>query len=210
MITTYRNVWKERAGCLNLIVFLWLLLFCRYSVVCDCGISWPYSLFNWKHITYASIIRQWKGMSVHIWMYKQKSGCFCLFDLTFYIQVSNFSVILGRVFLGWSSTKLRIKCLAQGHKAVLTVRLKPTIPRSWVKHSTTEPLRSHYNSYIFPWNWDNLVSKGDSCESLEPPLDSPLKWMLYTSQYKCCKIQLYKNYSIVWMLHWAKEVLFIA
>ena len=30
-------------------------------------------------------------------------------------------------------------CLAQGHKAVMLVRLKPAAPRSRVKHSTTEP-----------------------------------------------------------------------
>ena len=33
-------------------------------------------------------------------------------------------------------------CLAQGHKAVKPVRLKPAAPWSSVKHSTTEPLRS--------------------------------------------------------------------
>ena len=34
-------------------------------------------------------------------------------------------------------------CLAQGHKAVTPERLEPAAPRSQVKHSTTEPLRSH-------------------------------------------------------------------
>ena len=34
--------------------------------------------------------------------------------------------------------------LAQGHNAVLLVRLEPGAPRSRVKHSTTEPLRSHF------------------------------------------------------------------
>ena len=33
-------------------------------------------------------------------------------------------------------------CLAQGHNAVMPVRLVPAAPRSRVKHSTTEPLRS--------------------------------------------------------------------
>ena len=33
-------------------------------------------------------------------------------------------------------------CLAQGHNAVTPVRLEPASPRSRVKHSTTEPLRS--------------------------------------------------------------------
>ena len=36
----------------------------------------------------------------------------------------------------------RINVLAQGHNTVMLVRLKPAAPRSQVKHSTTEPLRS--------------------------------------------------------------------
>ena len=32
--------------------------------------------------------------------------------------------------------------LTQGHNAVMPVKLKPATPRSRVKHSTTEPLRS--------------------------------------------------------------------
>ena len=39
-------------------------------------------------------------------------------------------------------------CLAQGHIAVTTVRLKPATTRSRVKHSTTEPLPSPY-TYIY-------------------------------------------------------------
>ena len=34
-------------------------------------------------------------------------------------------------------------CLAQGRNAVAPVRFEPAAPRSRVKHSTTEPLRSH-------------------------------------------------------------------
>ena len=33
-------------------------------------------------------------------------------------------------------------CLAQGHNTVMPVGLEPVAPRSQVKHSTTEPLRS--------------------------------------------------------------------
>ena len=35
-----------------------------------------------------------------------------------------------------------INVLAQGHNEVMPVRLEPATPRSPVKHSTTEPLRS--------------------------------------------------------------------
>ena len=44
---------------------------------------------------------------------------------------------------GLKQYKARINVLAQGHKAVTPVRLAPAAPRSQVKHSTTEPLRSH-------------------------------------------------------------------
>ena len=37
-------------------------------------------------------------------------------------------------------------CLAQGHITVMPVRLEPAAPRSQVKHSTTEPLRSQQHT----------------------------------------------------------------
>ena len=48
----------------------------------------------------------------------------------------------GRVFLGWTSTKLGSMCLAQGHNAVTPMRLESAAPWSPVKHSTTESLHS--------------------------------------------------------------------
>ena len=73
-------------------------------------------------------------------MYK---GCF-LFDLILYVPVNIFSVMLGCVFLGWTSTKQGLMCLSQGHNAVMSVRLKCATLQSRDKHSTTEPLRSQY------------------------------------------------------------------
>ena len=67
---------------------------------------------------------------------------FCLFDFILYVPVNDLSVMSRHVFLGWTSTKLGLMCLAQGHKAVMPVRLEPTAPRSRIKHSTTEPLHS--------------------------------------------------------------------
>ena len=72
----------------------------------------------------------------------------CLFDLILYVPVYNLSVTSGRVFLGWTSTKLGLMCLAQGHNAVTPVRLKPAALRSRVKNSTTEPLRSLRDNVI--------------------------------------------------------------
>ena len=42
--------------------------------------------------------------------------------------------------LGWSSTKQRIKCLAQGHSTVPPVRLLSSTPQSGFIHSTTGAL----------------------------------------------------------------------
>ena len=70
---------------------------------------------------------------------KSGKSMICLFDLILYVSVNNFSVMSGGVFLGWTSTKQGLMCLAQGYNAVPPVRLKPTMPRSRVKHNTTEP-----------------------------------------------------------------------
>ena len=46
--------------------------------------------------------------------------CFCFFILC--VQDTKFSVMLGRVFLGWTSTKQRVKCLALGHKVLTYIQ----------------------------------------------------------------------------------------
>ena len=59
--------------------------------------------------------------------------------LDFLRPINNLSVKQGRVFLD--------KCvLLKDHNAVTPVRLEPTALRSRVKHSTTEPLRSHHDT----------------------------------------------------------------
>ena len=64
--------------------------------------------------------------------------------------IYNLSVIKGRVFLGWTSTKQGLMCRAQRHIAVLPVRLEP-IATIWsrVKHSSTDPQRFPLVSAIF-------------------------------------------------------------
>ena len=52
--------------------------------------------------------------------------CFVWFDSL--RPVNNFSVMLGQVFLGWTSTKQGQMCLAQGHNTVTPVRLEPAGP----------------------------------------------------------------------------------
>ena len=52
------------------------------------------------------------------------------FGLILYVPVDIFSVMSGRVFLGLTSTKQRIKCFAQGHNTV------PPVTQSRVKHSS--------------------------------------------------------------------------
>ena len=54
--------------------------------------------------------------------------------------INNISVIKGRVFLGWTSTKLGLMSLAQGHNAVKSLTSDPQILGL---QSSTLPL-SHY------------------------------------------------------------------
>ena len=68
----------------------------------------------------------------------------CLFGLILYFPVNIFIVMSGQVFLDLTRIKQSIKCLVQGHNAVLPVRLEPATPLSRVKHSTTEPPRSSF------------------------------------------------------------------
>ena len=63
--------------------------------------------------------------------------------------INDLSVEQGRVFLSWTSTKLWLMFLLKDHNTVTPVRLESTAPRSRVKHSTTEPLRSHHFLVIF-------------------------------------------------------------
>ena len=60
----------------------------------------------------------------------------CLFVLILYlnIPVNNISVMSLRVFLGWTRTKQRINCLAQGHNAVPLVRFEPAISSQAIYH----------------------------------------------------------------------------
>ena len=54
--------------------------------------------------------------------------------LTLNVPVNIFSVMSGLLFVCWTSTKQRIKCLAQGRNQVPPVRLEPLTPWPWVKH----------------------------------------------------------------------------
>ena len=75
----------------------------------------------------------------------------CLFDSL--RPINNLSVKQGQIFRGWTSTKLGC-VLLKDHNAVTLVRLEPAAPRSWVKHSTNEPLHSHYNDLLdWLWQW---------------------------------------------------------
>ena len=53
----------------------------------------------------------WMVFHIHIQILVENS-LFCLFDLILYVSSTIFSVMQGRVFLGWTSTKLGKMCLA--------------------------------------------------------------------------------------------------
>ena len=72
-----------------------------------------------------------------------------LFDLILYVPSTIFQ--LNRDGSSWVEPVLSWdKCvLLKDHNAVTPVRLEPAASRSRVKHSTTEPLRSHLNVVFF-------------------------------------------------------------
>ena len=82
-------------------------LFCLFLSVC------------WRQVLLYLMFQPKYRLKGH-WFEPQWRHCvvslFCLFDLILYVPVSNFSVMSGRVFLGWNSTKQGFMCLAQGHK----------------------------------------------------------------------------------------------
>ena len=59
----------------------------------------------------------------------------------------HFLVMLGLVFLGRTSPKQGLMCLAQWHITVTPARLETAALQSRVKHSTTEHLRSLPTKY---------------------------------------------------------------
>ena len=72
-----------------------------------------------------------------------KSMEFVLFDLILYVPSTIFQ--LNRDGSSWvEPVRSYDKCvLLKDHNTVTPVMLEPAAPRSPVKHSTTEPLRSH-------------------------------------------------------------------
>ena len=67
--------------------------------------------------------------------------------------VNIFSVKSGRVFLGWTSTKQRIKCLAQGHNTVPPVRLEPALVRAAWTESTLFAYGKRIYLILHKWTW---------------------------------------------------------
>ena len=55
-----------------------------------------------------------KHVSQNAWRNIRNKKYSFIFFLFFYVPVNNFSVMSGQVFLDWTRTKQRIKCLAQG------------------------------------------------------------------------------------------------
>ena len=68
-------------------------------------------------------------------------------------MIRNVFFTISVCFVGLTSTKQRIKSLAQGNNKVPLVRLKPTIPQSQVQHSTTEL----HHLFEIQNQWDKLL-----------------------------------------------------
>ena len=98
---------------------------------------------SFKNNLYKTLVRYWKKMIIIV----------CLF-VWFFHPINNLSVIKGRVFLGWTSTKLGIMFLLKDTTQWRRWGSNSAAPQSRVKHSTTEPLRSkndNYNLKVCQW-----------------------------------------------------------
>ena len=80
---------------------------------------------------------------------KLNSTCFICLIWFFFRPSQQFFSYVGIVFLGWTSAKLGLMCLAQGHNAMMPMRLEPVAFWSWVKHATTEPLGFLNSTWIW-------------------------------------------------------------
>ena len=116
----------------------WICLFakCTSSMILALSMLGNFSCFCCHLLTFSKLV-----VVFFFKLFHDYHQSFCLFDLILYVPVNNPSVMSGRVFLGWTSTKQGSMCLAQGHNAVRPVRLEPTVLWSRVKHSIIEPLR---------------------------------------------------------------------
>ena len=64
-----------------------------------------------------------------------------LIDLILYVQDNIFSVMSGRVVLGWTSTKQGLVCLAQEHNTVTPVMLE--LATAWIGLGSNTLILSH-------------------------------------------------------------------
>ena len=104
----------------------------------------------WKFLSVAWIISWWLITETLLW----PKQFLCMFVLLLYVTVNNFLVIFGffPAFLGWTSTKQRIKCLTQGHNTVPPMSLKlksPFNPTTELLHPCKGTiLRKNYRKII--------------------------------------------------------------
>ena len=100
--------------------------------------------------THADVSSWTRGLKTLVWAFI----FVCLFDLILYVPVNIFSAMSERVLLGWTSTKQRIKCLAQGHNTVPPVRLEPATPLS------PDSLSQRASLWAFIWEKQRLWWNG--------------------------------------------------
>ena len=70
----------------------------------------------------------------------------CLFVLIPYVPSTIFQLNMDRS--SWAELSYDKCVLLKDPNAVTPVRLEPAAPRSWIKHSTTEPLPSHEKLWV--------------------------------------------------------------
>ena len=88
----------------------------------------PFGVYNCQNVTLLEITC--RGLFILTESTYYQISCYMWF--VFCVPVNISSVMSGRVFLGWTSTKQGLICLDQGHNAVPPMRLQPATLQSWV------------------------------------------------------------------------------
>ena len=89
--------------------------------------------------------------------------------------INNLSVTYGWIFLGWTSTELGLMCLAQWHKAVTPVRLKPVTP------GLESSILSLSHCTSSPWNISNYPFKNGI--TVEKSIECCIEWHWLISKF---------------------------
>ena len=101
-------------------------------------------------------------------------------------------------------------CVAQGHDTVTPVRLKPAAPRSSVKHSTTEPLRSLENLILPMLSYPGCHMRATNIVCIELTHMAIKCLHCYVKVMSSCEIATYHIQGLLEAYFWSLGRIFLS